>query len=207
MERESKQIVDKMEKGFLKDMPNESVRRILENAMKVFVRRGLAGTRISDIAKEAGFSQGFVYNHFASKDEIFTEISRLAAEGSLRVIEEVSGFDSTPYEKIYWLTEVLTAPDTLVQHHFKLVLLQTISYETMPDETKKIFKESAIKQIADICKILEEGQRIGEIKQEDPVKLAFGYFAMVQGIAVIRMQSSKQMFLPDIENLLGFIKK
>ena len=207
MERESKQIIDKMEHEFLKDMPNESVRRILENAMKVFVRRGLSGTRISDIAKEAGFSQGFVYNHFSSKDEIFTEISRLAAEGSLRVIDEVSDYDGTPYEKIYWLTEVLTAPDTLAQHHFKLVLLQTISYDTMPDETKKIFKESAVKQIADICKILEEGQRIGEIKQEEPVKLAFGFFAMVQGIAVLRMQSSKQMFLPDIESLLGFLKK
>lgn len=207
MEKESRLLIEKMEEGFREDIPNESVRRVIENAMQVFVRRGLSGARVSDIAKEAGFSQGFVYNHFKSKDDVFTEISRLAAGGSLRVMKEVAGLEGNPYKKIFWLTEALTAPGTLAQMHFKLILMQTISYEIIPGEVKKIFKESAKKQIKDLCEILEEGQKAGEIADENPVKLAMGYFAVVQGMAVMRMQSEKQMFFPDIDSLLGFLKK
>ena len=207
MEKESSWLIEKMEEGFRTDMSEEPKRRIIENAMRVFVRRGLSGARISDIAREAGFSQGFVYNHFKSKDEVFTEISRMAAEGSLRIMKEVSGFDGTPYRKIYWLTEAFTEPGTPAQLHFKLVLMQTISFEIVPDEAKKVFKESAKKQIEVLCKILQEGQRAGEIADGDTVKMALGYFAVVQGMAIMRMQSGKQMFFPDIDRLLGFLKK
>ena len=207
MEKQSMMLIQKMDEGFRSDITNEPKRRIIENAMRVFARRGLSGARISDIAKEAGFSQGFVYNHFASKDDVFTEISRLAAEGSLRVMKAITDFEATPYKKIFWLTEALTEPGTLAQMHFKLVLMQTISYETIPDEAKEIFKESAKGQIAALCGILEEGQQSGEIADGNPVKLALGYFSVVQGIAVMRMQSQKQMYFPDIDSLLGFLRK
>ena len=39
-------------------------------ALKLFVRDGVAATSIKDIAREAGVSQGAMYNHFASKDEL-----------------------------------------------------------------------------------------------------------------------------------------
>lgn len=51
-------------------------------ALKLFVEQGVAETSIKDIAREAGISQGAMYNHYASKDELawllfsdnFTEI-------------------------------------------------------------------------------------------------------------------------------------
>ena len=207
MDSKSRTLIDMMEEGYLADVPNESRRRIIENAMQVFVRRGLSGTRISDIAEKAGFSQGFVYNHFKSKDDIFTEIARLAAEGSLRVMKQAAELQGTPYERIYLLTEALTAPGTLAQMHFKLVLMQTISYDVIPDEAKAIFKESARRQVGDMCGLISQGQEAGEMADGSPVELALGYFAVVQGIAVMRMQSEKQMVFPDINRLLGFLRK
>ena len=48
--------------------------RILEAATEVFARRGLHGTRVSDIAEQAGIAYGLVYHHFRNKDEILAAI-------------------------------------------------------------------------------------------------------------------------------------
>ena len=55
---------------------------ILDAAARVITERGLAETRISDIAEEAGVSPGLILYYFDSKD-------RLLAEGILRISREV----------------------------------------------------------------------------------------------------------------------
>ncbi len=44
--------------------------RIERAALRLFVRGGVAETSIRDIALEAGVSQGAMYNHYQSKDEL-----------------------------------------------------------------------------------------------------------------------------------------
>ncbi|MGO4181547.1 TetR/AcrR family transcriptional regulator [Paenibacillus sp. TAF43_2] len=44
---------------------------MLEAAMHVIARRGLAATKIADIAATAGISVGNVYKYFRSKEDIF----------------------------------------------------------------------------------------------------------------------------------------
>ena len=44
--------------------------RIERAALRLFVRGGVAETSIRDIAVEAGVSQGAMYNHYRSKDEL-----------------------------------------------------------------------------------------------------------------------------------------
>ena len=61
----------------------KNTKELIERAaLKLFVEQGVAETSIKDIAGEAGVSQGAMYNHYASKDELawllfsdnFTEI-------------------------------------------------------------------------------------------------------------------------------------
>jgi len=56
-------------------MRDKANRRILEAARSVFARRGLGAT-VSDIAKEAGVSQGLAYRYFPSKEAIFHTLLR-----------------------------------------------------------------------------------------------------------------------------------
>ena len=44
---------------------------ILNAALKVFVKRGYAETRMDDIVHEIGLSKGALYHHFQSKRELF----------------------------------------------------------------------------------------------------------------------------------------
>ena len=44
--------------------------RIEREALRLFVEKGIAETSIRDISRAAGISQGAMYNHYASKDEL-----------------------------------------------------------------------------------------------------------------------------------------
>ncbi len=47
---------------------------ILEQALKLFVEKGFTETTTRDIAKACGISEGAIYRHFQSKDEIGWEL-------------------------------------------------------------------------------------------------------------------------------------
>ncbi|NPA32845.1 MAG: TetR/AcrR family transcriptional regulator [Aquificae bacterium] len=48
--------------------------KILEAALKLFSRKGFRETTVKDIAKEVGITEGAIYRHFHSKDEIIQEL-------------------------------------------------------------------------------------------------------------------------------------
>ena len=43
---------------------------LLDATMRVLLRQGVAGTRVSEIAREAGIKPGSIYNHFPSKTDL-----------------------------------------------------------------------------------------------------------------------------------------
>ena len=49
-------------------------RRIVFESMKLFSSRGFLSTSIHDIMGNAKTSKGGLYNHFRSKDDLFTEV-------------------------------------------------------------------------------------------------------------------------------------
>ncbi len=49
---------------------DETRAELLDAAMKVVLDKGYAGTRVSEIAREANVTSGAIYNHFESKTEL-----------------------------------------------------------------------------------------------------------------------------------------
>ena len=48
----------------------------MEAAVRTFARLGFAGTRMDDVAEEAGVAKGLLYRHFPSKEALFQAIMR-----------------------------------------------------------------------------------------------------------------------------------
>ena len=74
--------------------PEETKRRVLDAAAKVFAESGFEGSRIAQIAKAAGLSVGAIYNHYQSKAELLAAVveRHSAAELSqLLAAEEPAG--------------------------------------------------------------------------------------------------------------------
>lgn len=47
---------------------------LLEAGLRLFLCKGLAATRIEDVAREAGVSKGTLYLYYPSKDELFKAV-------------------------------------------------------------------------------------------------------------------------------------
>ena len=203
----SEELEKKFNEWFEQSVPDKGTRQILLTAIEVFAKKGLVGTKIKDIATKAGFSQGFVYNYFKSKDDIFTRVVELASEGAVKSVKYISEQKGSPYQKIYWLTEAFLYSDSIAMQHWRLIALQAATSEAIPEDAKKRSKEKNKETLQCFIPIIIEGQKTGEIVDEDPVILAIAYFSFIQGLGITRVQSGKDIPFPSIEMVLGFLKK
>lgn len=206
MSIQSKELEKRFLEGFEQSLPDRGSRQILLNAIEVFAKKGLVGTKIKDIAQKAGFSQGFVYNYYKSKDEIFVKIVDLAAEGAGNSVKYASELEGTPYQKIYWLTEAFLSPDSISMEHWRLIMLQATTSEAIPEEAKKISSEKIKKPFEHLIPMIIEGQKAGEIVREDPLTLAVTYFSFIQGLGITRVQNGKNIAFPSVDMVLSFLK-
>lgn len=207
MSKKSKELEKKFEQGFEEMVEDIKIRQILVNAIEVFSKKGLVGTKIKDIAEKAGFSQGFVYNYFKSKDEIFTKIVFLATEGAGNSVKYAMELKGSPYNKIFWLTEAFLSPDSIAMQHWRLIMIQVATSEAIPEEAKIIAKENIKKPFEYLIPIIVEGQNSGEIVKEDPLVIAITYFSIIQGLAISRIQNGNDIPFPSTEMVLSFLRE
>jgi AcrR family transcriptional regulator len=86
-----------------KEKQAETRRLLLDAAERVFLRRGLHGSSVEEIAAEAGFTRGAFYSNFKSKDELFVEllqdrVYRQYAE----MAEHAQEQPGSPRERLRW---------------------------------------------------------------------------------------------------------
>jgi AcrR family transcriptional regulator len=62
--------------------------RIRDAALRLFAERGLDGTTIRDIAKEAGVSGGLIRHHFGSKDDLRSACDSYALDQLMQIKEQ-----------------------------------------------------------------------------------------------------------------------
>lgn len=74
--------------------------KILEAAKKVFIRDGLAGARMQDIADEAGMNKALLHYYFRSKDKLFEVIFAEVASRLFPTINKIFNSEEDLFIKI-----------------------------------------------------------------------------------------------------------
>ena len=107
--------------------------RMVEAAGRVMRDKGLAHATTKEIAREAGYSEGAIYKHFESKEELFLrvlaerlppfvdvlgELPRRAGRGTVGgVLEEVAGAALAFYGESFPMSvSVFSEPELLARH-------------------------------------------------------------------------------------------
>ncbi len=81
--------------------------KIVRVAVKLFSKKGFKGTTIKDIAREVGITEGAIYRHFTSKEDIIRHITaRITGELTELISGEVFS-QKTFKDKVAKLVEVL----------------------------------------------------------------------------------------------------
>lgn len=63
---------------------------ILDTALKLFAQQGFSATPTSQIAKQAGVSEGLIFRHFTNKDGLLNSVLQIGAEGFNKKYTEIA---------------------------------------------------------------------------------------------------------------------
>jgi AcrR family transcriptional regulator len=180
--------------------------QILQAALKVFARRGMAAAKISDIAKEAGLSHGLVYHYFKSKEEIFTTLVTKASQGSAHVIQYAKQQEGSPLARLRWMTRMILQSISGEGAYLFLIMTQAFTSDVVPEEVKRMTdNEQATSMLKTTIPLIIEGQRAGDMVQGDPEQLAVCYYSLIQGLAISKIQWP-DCPMPDADMVLRILK-
>lgn len=162
-------------------MPKEKIRKgeatrlvIEDTAMDLFIKNGYHATSMRQIAEYAGVALGGIYNHFASKEEIFQAIV----------------VDKHPYKKI--LPLILEAQGTTVEDFLRNAAYISLNeLEKEPDFINLMFielvefhgKHGKLMLLEVAPKLLPVFEKLvksrGELRVKNPAVLARSFFGLV----------------------------
>ncbi|HET8840260.1 MAG TPA: TetR/AcrR family transcriptional regulator [Ktedonobacteraceae bacterium] len=163
---------------------DEQKRKILSVATRVFARKGLVGTKMTDIATEAGIGYGLLYHYFSSKELIFkAAVERATLYGFQILIKRIQEQPGTPWERLYQLTTIILEGILREPEGF-LLSQQAITSDAVPQEIKEMVWLHASQGIEEFQQLIIEGQTAGQVATGDSAELANLYFACIGGIAM-----------------------
>lgn len=181
--------------------------KIHSAAIKLFAKKGFAATSIQDIVGSAGISNGLLYRHYKTKEDLFNELVSYAAEGLERVVKRFQSDDS-PAELIQQFTlEILNDLDKDDEYaQFHMLMNQSLTTEDSSPQILHLNKQSEamLKQTA---RLIEKGQKLGQFKQGNSSEMAFFYFSSIQGMTMIKLIKSEQYITPSQHIVTAFLMK
>jgi len=190
-------------------MRDDRRKQILSTALKLFAVRGLGATKITDIARDSGISQGLLYHYFRSKEEIFVELVRHALEGMNAAARTLEGLPLRPTEKIRKaISELLRgiSENEDFARYFLLVAQANFS-EAIPEEAKVIIQKESHVPHQVMSRIMREGQQDGSIKKHNADELALVFWVLMKGFALHKAARGSQFELPDTRILVDFFER
>jgi AcrR family transcriptional regulator len=140
---------------------------ILAAAVRVFARSGYHGSRVGDIAEEAGVAHGLLYHYFASKEEVLATVFRENWRGLLEALHRVEVSAEPADEQLRGVVKILLRswrndPD-LVRVMVREVA-RSPHLQAQVDEVREVFFV--------LQRIVERGQAEGVFRSDLDARLA-----------------------------------
>jgi AcrR family transcriptional regulator len=160
---------------------DEAREKILEAAKKVFARRGPAAT-MADVATEAGISQGLAYRYFTSKESILATLVKKSLETGGGLPGRLKAIRGSPGERLYAQISYILEARRREPEFYQLVYQVLTDYKT-PNELRDLVRKSGEVVHAEMRKLIVEGQKTGEVADDDPDQLFGVVFACLDGLS------------------------
>jgi len=151
-------------------------------ALSLFARRGLS-VKVGEIAKAAGVSQGLMYSHYSSKDELILELIKQAVTISSEYIMNVATSEKSAVEKIKNITEIMcemfsNAPIGIDYFMF----MAQVGMSSLAPKDKVVFNEQLPNPAEILAGIIIQGLNENTVVRGDPFQLSITYWAVIQGL-------------------------
>jgi len=164
------------------------VQLILHTALKMIARVGLAGLKMSDLAKEAGVATGTVYIYFEDKNQLIRELYLyLMRTGTNDLKQQIS--ENEPLKiKIKKITRNYLDNNTNNPEYGAFLEQYFRSPYFHEDDATRQAEDMAL---LPIYSLLVEGQRQSLIKEADPELLVTLVCGMLNEVAKVSIYTQK----------------
>lgn len=186
-------------------MKDERRAQILVAARRVFADKGLAATKIADIAAAAGVSHGLVYHYFLSKEAVFVAIVTYAAESIAALTGAALERPGTPWDRLSFLCEIMLR-GMREQPEYAVVMRQADATAALDQETLTVYLESLRQSYANTRTLIRAGQRAGEVVAGDADELTTTFFALINGLAMTGRRLNTAGAFPSVDTVLRLLK-
>jgi AcrR family transcriptional regulator len=172
---------------------------LLDAALRLFVERGFAATRMEEVAALAGVSKGTLYLYYPSKEELLKAVirERLSNEieaGAAEVARHVgSHADLLRNLLAHWWLRVFDSPASGV---FKLIITEVRSF---PDLAEYYFREVVEPGSQLIGGVLQRGITAGEFR---PVNVEAAVHSLVLPMVMLCLHKHSLGACAQVEPLL-----
>ncbi len=145
----------------------EKRKLILDAAIRVFARSGYHGSRVGDIAEEAGVAHGLLYHYFSSKEQVLQTVFRENWGELLERFHAVEAADESAGGKLEGIAKILLRtwrndPDLVT------VMVREVArspqLQAQVDEVREAF--------AIVQRVIEQGQAEGAFRGDVDARLA-----------------------------------
>ena len=145
----------------------ERRRQILDAAVRVFARSGYHGSRVGDIAEEAGVAHGLLYHYFSSKEQVLQTIFRENWGELIERFRAVEAADEPAGEKLEGIAKILLRtwrndPDLVT-----VMVREVARSPQLQGQVEEVREAFAIVQ-----RVIEEGQAAGVFRRDLDARLA-----------------------------------
>jgi len=145
----------------------ERRRQILDAAVRVFARSGYHGSRVGDIAEEAGVAHGLLYHYFSSKEEVLQTVFRENWGQLIERFRIVEASEEPAGEKLEGIAKILLRtwrndPDLVT-----VMVREVARSQQLQGQVEEVREAFAIVQ-----RVIEEGQAAGDFRPDLDARLA-----------------------------------
>jgi len=145
----------------------ERRRQILDAAVRVFARSGYHGSRVGDIAEEAGVAHGLLYHYFSSKEQVLQTVFRENWGELIERFRAVEAAAEPAREKLAGIAKILLRtwrndPDLVT-----VMVREVARSQQLQGQVEDVREAFAIVQ-----RVIEEGQAAGDFRADIDARLA-----------------------------------
>lgn len=162
-----------------REQKEQTRRRILEAALDCFLERGFYGTKTSQISKRAGVSEGLLFYHFPTKENLLEELIRVGMEGMRTPMQITAPTGLGHFEAFSRMLFSVAKQNPFIAKMFVFMAY----LQRAEDVSERLRQMAASVDTIDFSRQwVEQGQQDGSIRDGDPLALSNMYWCSVHGI-------------------------
>jgi TetR/AcrR family fatty acid metabolism transcriptional regulator len=146
-------------------------KQILDAAIRVFADHGYHGSRVGDIARDAGVAHGLLYHYFASKDDILRTIFVENWGALIMRFRAVAESPEPAPAKLEGIAKILLRTWRNDPALVTVMIREVARSHQLQDRVEEVREAFAIVQ-----RVIEEGQASGDFRRDVDARLASWIF-------------------------------